>query len=312
MTELGDKLKAARTEKGLSLDDLQQVTKIQKRYLEAIEQGNYSVMPGKFYARAFIKQYAEAVDLDSEALFNEFETEVPKTQQEGPEQEQRRARKKASSLAAHSVGGSGHGRHRLFDILPKVLIVLFILFILFIIWYFVFASGGSNDSATKNKNSDSKVNLQDDTNSSSTKKSNSKSDEEKKKADKDKKEDEEKKKESDKKTEITKGETSGNTTTYTVKNADKLSVQVSAEDAASWIGISGKSGNSLYNKTLNAGDSSGSIDAGSESTISIVIGNAPATTVKINDEKIELDSSPVKQVLTINLEKDEDTSSDTN
>ncbi|EAF0272058.1 helix-turn-helix domain-containing protein, partial [Listeria monocytogenes] len=51
MTELGDKLKQARREKGLSLDDLQQITKIQKRYLVAIEEGNYAVMPGKFYAR---------------------------------------------------------------------------------------------------------------------------------------------------------------------------------------------------------------------------------------------------------------------
>ena len=61
MTELGKILKEAREAKGLSLDDLQQITKIQKRYLIGIEEGNYDMMPGKFYVRAFIKQYAEAV-----------------------------------------------------------------------------------------------------------------------------------------------------------------------------------------------------------------------------------------------------------
>ncbi|WP_139037439.1 helix-turn-helix domain-containing protein, partial [Bacillus pumilus] len=61
MTELGKRLVEAREEKGMSLEDLQTVTKIQKRYLLAIEQGNYDIIPGKFYVRAFIKQYAEAV-----------------------------------------------------------------------------------------------------------------------------------------------------------------------------------------------------------------------------------------------------------
>ncbi len=72
MTELGNRLKEAREEKGMSLDDLQAATKIQKRYLTALEEGNYDIIPGKFYVRAFIKQYAEAVGLDSELLFEEL------------------------------------------------------------------------------------------------------------------------------------------------------------------------------------------------------------------------------------------------
>ena len=34
-------------------------------------------MPGKFYARAFIKQYAEAVGLEPEELFEEYKNEIP-------------------------------------------------------------------------------------------------------------------------------------------------------------------------------------------------------------------------------------------
>ena len=53
MTELGTILKEARIAKNLSLDDLQEITKIQKRYLIGIEEGNYSLMPGKFYVTSF-------------------------------------------------------------------------------------------------------------------------------------------------------------------------------------------------------------------------------------------------------------------
>lgn len=59
MSEIGKTLKTARIEKGYTLDDLQQITKIQKRYLIAIEDENFAALPGDFYVKAFIKQYAE-------------------------------------------------------------------------------------------------------------------------------------------------------------------------------------------------------------------------------------------------------------
>ncbi|WP_088810007.1 MULTISPECIES: RodZ family helix-turn-helix domain-containing protein [Listeria] len=311
MTDLGDKLKAARREKGLSLDDLQQITKIQKRYLVAIEEGNYSVMPGKFYTRAFIKQYAEAVDLDSAELFTEFESEVPYSQQEVVNQEQSRAQKKAAPLTTHSVGGSASTRNRFFDILPKVLIALFILFILFIIWYFVFANK-SNDDQVTSTNDNQTVKVQDDTGSSTKKSTNSddeakKKEEEQKAADAKKKE-EEAKKEEDKQVTITKGETQGNATTYTVANADKLTIELSASGGDSWVGVSTEAGANIYNGILKDGEKSEAIDGGENKTISIVVGNAPVTTVKINGETLELAPTLVKQVLTVTLQDNSDDS----
>lgn len=82
MNEVGERLKEARKAMGYTLDDLQQKTKIQKRYLIAIEEGNYEVMPGKFYIRAFIKQYADTVGLDGDKLLNEYSEAIPQPQEE--------------------------------------------------------------------------------------------------------------------------------------------------------------------------------------------------------------------------------------
>ncbi|MBC1679949.1 helix-turn-helix domain-containing protein [Listeria welshimeri] len=315
MTELGDKLKQARREKGLSLDDLQQITKIQKRYLVAIEEGNYAVMPGKFYARAFIKQYAEAVGLDSATLFDEFESEVPDTpQQEVVNNEPTRVQSKRNPMPAQSVGNQTNSRNRFFDILPKILIALFIVFILFIIWFFLLNKQDNSTEKVKTDTSNPTVKVEDstkdkdtskDTTSKDTTKKDTTSDDKKstEEANKDKKED------TSKELEITKGETSGNATTYTVKNTDKMALSLSAT-GDSWIGVSDASGATIQNVTLSAQNSSAEIDLGTNKTVSVVIGNSPVTTVKINDKQLELAPTLVKQVLTIKLEEASDTSSD--
>ncbi|MCF7523411.1 helix-turn-helix domain-containing protein [Levilactobacillus brevis] len=59
---------------------MQQATKIQKRYLIAIEDQNFDELPGDFYVRAFIKQYADMVDLDGAEPLKQFDSTLPSTQ----------------------------------------------------------------------------------------------------------------------------------------------------------------------------------------------------------------------------------------
>ncbi|MFD0711340.1 helix-turn-helix domain-containing protein [Paenibacillus sp. GCM10027626] len=77
MSDLGDLLRKAREEYGYSLEDIQDLTKIRKRYLEAIEEGNYAVLPGSFYVRAFVKNYAENVGLDADEVLRLYQKEIP-------------------------------------------------------------------------------------------------------------------------------------------------------------------------------------------------------------------------------------------
>ncbi|NLY81128.1 MAG: helix-turn-helix domain-containing protein [Lysinibacillus sp.] len=135
MTELGTRLKEARLSKGYSLDDLQEITKIQKRYLVGIEEGNYSLMPGTFYVRAFIKQYAEAVGLDPDELFEEFKHEIPSHQTEEVAQSfsQSPTRKKLKTTSTN----------KMMESLPKYIFALFIIIILVVFWY-LFSKKTSN------------------------------------------------------------------------------------------------------------------------------------------------------------------------
>ncbi|MFB9329767.1 RodZ domain-containing protein [Paenibacillus aurantiacus] len=82
MSDLGALLRKAREQRGYSLDDIQDLTKIRKRYLEAIEDGDYSILPGSFYVRAFVKNYAETVGLDAEEVLRLYQHEMPTPPQE--------------------------------------------------------------------------------------------------------------------------------------------------------------------------------------------------------------------------------------
>lgn len=126
MSDLGNLLKKARMEKGITLDDLEESTKIRKRYLEAIEEGNYKVLPGNFYVRAFIKSYAEAVGLNPDEVFQLYRNVIPTNEVE-PVEPIRRKRSVLDSQKTEKFAKWTSG----------ILFWLFVLLILGIIYYFI-------------------------------------------------------------------------------------------------------------------------------------------------------------------------------
>lgn len=82
MADIGEKLRSAREAKGLSIEDIEKATKIQGRYLTAIEQDEFDKLPGDFYVRAFIRQYAQVVGIDGKQLLSEYHNEIPQAEPE--------------------------------------------------------------------------------------------------------------------------------------------------------------------------------------------------------------------------------------
>lgn len=72
MNDLGEVLKKERLKKGLTLEDIQDITKVRIKYLKAIEDGNFDVIPAVVYTKGFIKSYAEAVGLDPQEIMNQY------------------------------------------------------------------------------------------------------------------------------------------------------------------------------------------------------------------------------------------------
>ncbi|WP_461246687.1 helix-turn-helix domain-containing protein [Treponema sp. R6D11] len=70
MESLGEKLKTARNEKGLTIDQISRDTNISIRYLEALESENFSIFPGEPYVIGFIKNYGAYLDLDIQKLIS--------------------------------------------------------------------------------------------------------------------------------------------------------------------------------------------------------------------------------------------------
>jgi len=72
MTSIGEQLKNARQERGVSLDQVADETNIARRYLEALESENFSVFPGEPYILGFLRNYADYLGLDPQSLVNSF------------------------------------------------------------------------------------------------------------------------------------------------------------------------------------------------------------------------------------------------
>lgn len=69
---IGRRLEQARIEKGLSLKDVERETKIRARYLEGLEQEDFTVLPDAVYVQGFLKTYANYLGLDGEQMAREL------------------------------------------------------------------------------------------------------------------------------------------------------------------------------------------------------------------------------------------------
>ncbi|PZX07802.1 cytoskeletal protein RodZ [Psychrobacillus insolitus] len=283
MTELGARLKEARTEKGYSIDDLQEITKIQKRYLAGIEEGNYASMPGAFYVRAFIKQYAEAVGLNGDELLETYKKEIPSPANEDVSQNI------PSTPTRRSLGG--RSSNKFLEIFPMLVVALIIIAIIIIAWT-LFQNLPKN-STDPEVTTEKVVTVEEQPNAE--KNNNIQIDEPKEeKVVKEVVEPIVEQK-------LTFVETEGQTSTYHLTGAENFMLKIVATNNT-WLNIKDENNQILTDKAVNAGETF-ELDTSDSTRIRVRLGSTPGNQVFMNDQLVEYPTDMVTQNLVIQFNK---------
>ncbi|MCM2138377.1 helix-turn-helix domain-containing protein [Vagococcus fluvialis] len=287
METIGEKLQKARIDRGLTIGDLQKITKIQRRYLEAIEENDFDAMPSDYYKRTFIRQFAEAVGLNPRPLLRRLDGK--------PEEEE------LTNTMALSMPVKGSRKSKYNEIntkksliasyIPVALLVLVVAAIIgTIVWAIMLDSEKGPIVPTPNKTTivDSGSKLE---TSTTTEKST-----------KDSEKTEEKKKE----TNISLVSDDGETVVYKLANWEKpMKVAFKGLDNAAWVGLQNSQTQEIfYQYTIQPKEELETFIPDELDSFSIVVGASRNVTIFINGEEIKFnEKTPVDGKKMITLEK---------
>jgi cytoskeleton protein RodZ len=104
MPKLGEMLRAARQDMGVSLAEVEQATKIRLRFLVALEEEDFSCLPETVYVMGFLRQYASYLRLDPDMAAKVFKEQSGRRDLPGVQPETRIVRE-ATRRGAISLGG---------------------------------------------------------------------------------------------------------------------------------------------------------------------------------------------------------------
>ncbi|WP_173254038.1 cytoskeleton protein RodZ [Streptococcus sp. 5346] len=124
---IGEVLRLARINQGLSLDELQKKTEIQLDMLEAMEADDFDQLPSPFYTRSFLRKYAWAVELDDQIVLDAYDSGSMITYEEVDVDEDELTGRRRSSKK----------KKKKTSFLPLFYFILFALSILIFVTYYV-------------------------------------------------------------------------------------------------------------------------------------------------------------------------------
>jgi len=84
MFQIGDSLREARTRRGLTAADVHKAIRIRERYLTALEEERWDMLPGEAYSKGFLRTYSEHLGLDSQLYIDEYNARIARNDEEGP------------------------------------------------------------------------------------------------------------------------------------------------------------------------------------------------------------------------------------
>ncbi len=275
--EIGTLLKETREEKGYTLDDIQIKTKIQKKYLEAIEQEDFDVLPGKFYARAFIREYAEVLELDPDVVLSNYKEEDPI-----PEEVMNYTRINRTENIMENKGSS------ILSFIPTAIVALLVVAIIGVAFmYYQKSLSDSEGDTVKSNETDEVVRHSDD------------GGKEPEPVEDEKDTKEEKEKETEKKPEIKlieKGTGNSPESTLEVKGLDKkVKVEVKTTEDT-YLEVKDDNDKTYFADMFTSESTDNEFDLSNQERIYFNVGNASGVSIKINGQELEFPVDPKKSV----------------
>ena len=248
---IGEVLRLARINQGLSLEELQEKTEIQLNFLEAMEADDFDQLPSTFYARSFLRKYAWAVELDERIVLDAYDSGSMITYEEVDVDEEdlsgrRRSNKKKTSY------------------LPLFYFVLFALSILIFVTYYVWNYIQTQPTRPSSANYSVISSTTSSSSSSSSQTSSSSS--------------------SAASTITVSGE--GNRIEARYKtNKDTATVQLAVSDTTSWISVSGS--DLEGGVTLSADNKNAKTTVSTKNPVTITLGVVKGVTVTVDNQTID-------------------------
>ena len=84
MFEIGASLREARLRQSLDFPELEERTKIRPKYLRALEDERFDILPAPTYVRGFLRSYAESLGLDGQPFVDEYNSRFAIGEDEAP------------------------------------------------------------------------------------------------------------------------------------------------------------------------------------------------------------------------------------
>jgi cytoskeleton protein RodZ len=141
MPEIGETLREARMRRRIDMTDVETATKIRGKYLRALENEEWDLLPGPTFVKTFLRTYAEYLDLDARLLVEEYRQryERPSTQDLTP------------FTATRARGRVGRRRRRLAALGPSLVVVGGVALLLAALWLLGTLPGDDEEEAPPNQ-----------------------------------------------------------------------------------------------------------------------------------------------------------------
>jgi transcriptional regulator with XRE-family HTH domain len=104
MFEIGSSLKEARSRRKLSAADVHKAIRIRERYLTAIEEERWEMLPGDTYTKGFLRTYAEFLGLDGQLYVEEYNARIAQHEEEPLVPESLNGRGAAGGILFRTIG----------------------------------------------------------------------------------------------------------------------------------------------------------------------------------------------------------------